>query len=662
MMAASKANMPAASDLARERSPKATTHGKKRKTSHGKHDLPSEYNEIRVFDNPGQMLIVENGELFCDACRTTVSNKKSCTDTHCRSEAHRRNLEKCLMRNTKRKSVIEKIQDMRQANTLTRGTALDDNTMADRVESTIVLMRGGHPLSSLKDNVSGFKQLLERGGSKLSYSHATELIPTIKIMEDDDCKEEIKFCGPVSIIIDGTTDVAEVIVVVLRWYNERQHVVEQRLLCCRFLRQSLTGVELAALVVDITIARYGIPPNQIIGVCCDGASVNRLAVTTLKPILTSVDDVPCFSHAGNIVGETISVPLAMKFIEKWSNMHNKSAAARLAWSSRTGSNPRRKSMVRWGTELHVGMDLVLYFPDAEAVVFAAGNHSPKLRAKLRSYMDVAAIHEYNLSKRDCLRSELALLVDVGIPIYNFVYNYEGDGVLTPFIYEGLVSLRNALEDIVLRQISCPNLRAVLREICGGEQGRFAELLGLYCARGQPALTKFNNIFVAAGGRQHAMMQVFKRFSILRPTVLHQLTPEERILHIDYLLNNVRYLASRRVELNLHQQLVMELPHLLAQPTTLVNGVEVDDEGKLRKWWSLYGTHSPHWKMLFNVAALLQPSSAGAERVFSMIRWMFGDRQEHALEDYKETSVRLRYNALWRQKLFGEDIFGPQGEE
>jgi hypothetical protein len=50
-----------------------------------------------------------------------------------------------------------------------------------------------------------------------------------------------------------------------------------------------------------------------------------------------------------------------------------------------------------------------------------------------------------------------------------------------------------------------------------------------------------------------------------------------------------------------------------------------------------------------VAALFQSSSAAAERVFSMLSWMFGEDQDAALQDYKEASLLLRYNELWRQR-------------
>ena len=40
---------------------------------------------------------------------------------------------------------------------------------------------------------------------------------------------------------------------------------------------------------------------------------------------------------------------------------------------------------------------------------------------------------------------------------------------------------------------------------------------------------------------------------------------------------------------------------------------------------------------------LPSSSSSAERVFSILNSSFGDKQQHALEDYIEASIQLQYN-------------------
>ena len=54
-----------------------------------------------------------------------------------------------------------------------------------------------------------------------------------------------------------------------------------------------------------------------------------------------------------------------------------------------------------------------------------------------------------------------------------------------------------------------------------------------------------------------------------------------------------------------------------------------------------------WYECVKVVALLQPSSAAAERVFAILRKQFSKYQDSTLEDYKGGSIKLRYNKIHR---------------
>ena len=57
------------------------------------------------------------------------------------------------------------------------------------------------------------------------------------------------------------------------------------------------------------------------------------------------------------------------------------------------------------------------------------------------------------------------------------------------------------------------------------------------------------------------------------------------------------------------------------------------------------TKYPSWAELAREVCLrlLQPSSAAAERVFSIMRRTFDAGQQGALDDYIETSLMMQYN-------------------
>ena len=63
------------------------------------------------------------------------------------------------------------------------------------------------------------------------------------------------------------------------------------------------------------------------------------------------------------------------------------------------------------------------------------------------------------------------------------------------------------------------------------------------------------------------------------------------------------------------------------------------------WWKQHETELPLWSSNCKSVLLIQPSSAAAERVFSLLANSFNERQTSALEDYIQTSLMLQYIKL-----------------
>ena len=61
-----------------------------------------------------------------------------------------------------------------------------------------------------------------------------------------------------------------------------------------------------------------------------------------------------------------------------------------------------------------------------------------------------------------------------------------------------------------------------------------------------------------------------------------------------------------------------------------------------EWWKRNASDLPHWAEATRKILLLQPSSAAAERVFSLLQNSFGE-QDNSLQDYIECSLMLQYN-------------------
>ena len=89
----------------------------------------------------------------------------------------------------------------------------------------------------------------------------------------------------------------------------------------------------------------------------------------------------------------------------------------------------------------------------------------------------------------------------------------------------------------------------------------------------------------------------------------------------------------------------ELPRYLAAAEGAVfPGDSLAEKAEKKvKWWKDHAQDLPHWADAARKVMLVQPSSAAAERVFSLLKSTFNDQQASALQDYLETSTMLQYN-------------------
>ena len=92
-----------------------------------------------------------------------------------------------------------------------------------------------------------------------------------------------------------------------------------------------------------------------------------------------------------------------------------------------------------------------------------------------------------------------------------------------------------------------------------------------------------------------------------------------------------------------QGLTAELPRYLA----VADGADLQTEEEKLQWWS---RNLPSWSSVVKKVLLVQPSSASAERVFSIMNNFFTNQQDAALEQTVEASVMLCYNQNQRNKF------------
>ena len=75
-------------------------------------------------------------------------------------------------------------------------------------------------------------------------------------------------------------------------------------------------------------------------------------------------------------------------------------------------------------------------------------------------------------------------------------------------------------------------------------------------------------------------------------------------------------------------------------TYLAKAEDLDDDVDPLHWWKAHSKDLPLWSSAAKKTLLVQPSSAAAERVFSLLQSSFGSIQDASLSDYVEASLMM----------------------
>ena len=61
------------------------------------------------------------------------------------------------------------------------------------------------------------------------------------------------------------------------------------------------------------------------------------------------------------------------------------------------------------------------------------------------------------------------------------------------------------------------------------------------------------------------------------------------------------------------------------------------------WWRTNGSSFPAWALAARIVFASSPNSASCERVFALLRNLFGELQMKSLADYVQAALMLNYN-------------------
>ena len=118
-------------------------------------------------------------------------------------------------------------------------------------------------------------------------------------------------------------------------------VIKQEVCRLMLLTKSLTGEEVAQQIISVIFTEMGISSDLVVGAMHDRASVNEVAMRTMKVIYQNLLDVGCFR-----VGEYMKTPILDKFFKVWVGMFTRSPKTCARWRAHTGLPPPSYSATR----------------------------------------------------------------------------------------------------------------------------------------------------------------------------------------------------------------------------------------------------------------------------------------------------------------------------
>ena len=125
------------------------------------------------------------------------------------------------------------------------------------------------------------------------------------------------------------------------------------------------------------------------------------------------------------------------------------------------------------------------------------------------------------------------------------------------------------------------------------------------------------------------MAAFKAARLFLPQKVVELKPDAAAVHS---LQAFPFLKAS-ILVNLKSEL----------PSYLAKAADIDAQTDPLVWWKAHDADLPHWSTAAADILLVQPSSAAAERVFSLLKASFGPQQDVTLNDCIQTSLMLQYN-------------------
>jgi hypothetical protein len=372
--------------------------------------------------------------------------------------------------------------------------------------------------------------------------------------------------------------------------------------------------------------------------------VNSKAISNLKNagFMHSLD-LECFAHTINNAGEKFATPRLKVFASAYNNFITRSAKARSFFLDECKQSPKRSSSVRW----------FAHWEQCDQWFTVRKHMIPFLKRCMNEQVGATTTTEnlIKLFQQDELLVELAAIKDAGHALCQALHMLEGDTFLAVHTFNIMNTLRfhcsnvqyTNVDNVLAMEISNNDdvNQSSINVSVDGKDYYKTQLRNhaLECVR--PGLEYIINKFFSRGSTLERNMQVFEACRLFHP--LYARVAVGRDGQVSMVLNSIGVFSQDEVK-----NMADEYSSYVAVASDLANvdTSEYDKPGNNEcfQWWVRNKTKLPYFCAGAFKVALLQPSSACVERVFSMLSSTFSDSQTALLFDAREASLMLRYNS------------------
>jgi hypothetical protein len=583
-------------------------------------------------------LKADGSSLHCDLCGNTFGTRASVWKKHLKSARHKKKL-------SERQEIAP--LDFKGGSELKKKEELHKMRVAD------AFFEAGIELNKCRGML---KELLEeKRESRLAVGDASNLagkvIGPLTAAQNEQDLRAVEAGGRLgSFIFDGYSRKDEHAAIVLRTCSA-DFVLDERLVSCKLYQKGLTGKQWLRCVDDERRRLGGGNDGfKLVFTMADGHPSNGIVGENLSNALEHYFHSFCYCHSLAKVGANCDAPIVDQFVNAAGAVFKNSPGARAVFLRVAGEEVKRKHKIRWFTTTEVVHQAVRKAAIWPSIVEELERENlckealPKLKKLVLE----------NARAYDDLWIEMSAVYDATLPFYTATTFFEGTSFLAPFVWRYVRSLRQIAEKI-LRTADpdpvLPNVAAIIRSCPGHVNPR--PLWGKARRTVDPGLQYFLSHFIRFEKDSKARAFRDANFFFAFARLFHPVYAKEWVAGAEQgtpalvLREELDRPAVRDVLLvlgpNIAQELTADFGRFL---TCLERHVEPGKKYRpddVLAWWKEFGSEAGSWAAAARLFTLLQPSSASAERVFSMLRAFLSEQQEKMLEDQLELRARKRFH-------------------